>query len=286
MTSPHVHLSRNAALTRMHVATVLFGMSGIFGQLCASSAMTIVCGRALFSVTALGLLCLWRHEKPCQGLRTSGIVGLILSGVLLTAHFVTFFQGIKLGGIAIGTLGFACFPVFTALFESIAYGEKPRAREWQAMLMVAAGLCCIAMPDTAIAVQGLLWGILSAGIYGLVAVVNRRISCALSGTMACWWQNMTILGCLLPCSLSALSSAPPLDWLWFGCLGILCTALAYSLYINSLTAIKARQAAIVISLEPVYAILMAWMLFGEQPGIPTIAGGLLVLGAALRVHNP
>ena len=57
-----------AALVRMHAATVLFGISGIFGKLCQCSAVVLVCGRALFAVAALGCLCLLRRDPPWRGL--------------------------------------------------------------------------------------------------------------------------------------------------------------------------------------------------------------------------
>ena len=83
-----------SALLRMHAATVLFGLSGIFGKLCACTPAMLVCGRAFFAVGALSLLCLARRHAPWQGLRCRELAGLALSGTLLTVHFVTFFMGI------------------------------------------------------------------------------------------------------------------------------------------------------------------------------------------------
>lgn len=122
-----------SALLRMHAATVLFGLSGIFGKLCACTPAILVCGRAFFAVGALSLLCLARRHAPWQGLRCQELAGLALSGTLLTVHFVIFFMGIQLGGVAVGTLGFACFPAFTTLFEALAYREKPSGREYACM---------------------------------------------------------------------------------------------------------------------------------------------------------
>lgn len=68
------------------------------------------------------------------------------------------------------------------------------------------------------------------------------------------------------------------------CLGLLCTALAYSLA-SSLTALKARQAAIIITLEPVYAILVAWLLFADTLGLGIVLGGTLILGAVARLSR-
>ena len=267
----------------MHAATVLFGVSGILGKLCQSSAPVLVCGRALFAVAALGLLCLSRHEAPWRGLNRRDLTGLALSGALLTVHFVTFFQAIKLGGVAVGTLGFACFPAFTTLFEALAYRERPTAAELWGLAAVSLGLICLtpAFSLNSSATHGLLWAVLSGAVYALVAIANRRTAAAISGMRACWWQNVVILACLLPFTAHALPPVPSLDWLWIACLGLFCTALAYSLYVGSLTALKARQAATIITLEPVYAILMAWLLFGDAPGPRTLFGGALILGAVL-----
>ncbi|SDF35672.1 DMT family transporter [Desulfovibrio legallii] len=280
---PAPALSRHAALVRMHAATVLFGVSGILGKLCQSSAPVLVCGRALFAVAALGLICLSRRETPWRGLNRRDAASLALSGALLAVHFVTFFQAIKLGGVAVGTLGFACFPAFTTLFEALTYRERPSAAELWSLVAVSLGLVCLtpSFSLNSVATQGLLWAVLSGAVYALVAVVNRRAAATVSGMRACWWQNVVILACLLPFTANALPAVPPLDWLWIACLGLFCTALAYSLYVGSLTALKARQAATIITLEPVYAILMAWALFGAAPGPRTVLGGTLILGAVL-----
>ena len=96
---------------------------------------------------------------------------------------------------------------------------------------------------------------------------------------------MVIILCLLPFAAQDFSGIVPMDWLWIACLGILCTALAYSLYVSSLTALKARQAAIIITLEPVYAIIIAWLLFADAPGLGILVGGALILGAVFRLSR-
>lgn len=276
-----------AALIRMHIATVLFGISGIFGKLSQCSAIDLVWGRAVVAVAALGCICLIRRDPPWKGVTTRDIMGLTVSGILLTTHFVTFFMGIKLGGVAVGTLGFACFPAFTALFEAIAYRERPSSRELQCIGMVTVGLVCLtpsfSLADTA--THGLLWGIASAAVYGLVAIANRHFAGGMSGMQTCWWQNTVIIICLLPFAAPEISGIAALDWLWIICLGLLCTALAYSLYVSSLTALKARQAAVIITLEPVYAIIVAWLLFNDAPGLGIFAGGALILGAVFRLSK-
>ena len=60
-----------------------------------------------------------------------------------------------------------------------------------------------------------------------------------------------------------------------------CTAIAHSLFVASLSVLKARTAALIFSLEPVYAIGFAWWLFDEQPTWRMAAGTALILLAIL-----
>ncbi|MBQ7457263.1 MAG: DMT family transporter [Desulfovibrio sp.] len=281
--------SQKSAYLRMHAATLLFGVSGLLGRLCTSSAMTLVLGRALFAIAALGLFGLlgstWKREGGALSRRDW--LWLIPSGVLLALHFVTFFQGIQLGGIAVGTLGFACFPALTALAEALVFRERPGSREIQAIVMVAFGLTLLVPMDAIFSTQGagLFFGVLSAAIYAGVAVLNRCLASDVSGTKASFWQNGIIVLVLAPFASQGLWQAPPMDWLYFAGLGIFCTAVAYSLYVESLRSLAARQAALIIALEPVYTILLGWLVLGEVPNVLTCLGGVCILGAVYRLQN-
>ncbi|MBD0270020.1 MAG: EamA family transporter, partial [Cyanobacteria bacterium Co-bin8] len=61
-------------------------------------------------------------------------------------------------------------------------------------------------------------------------------------------------------------------------LGVLCTALAHTLFIESLAVLRTQLASVISALEPVYGILLAVVLLGEIPNARTLAGGLLILG--------
>ena len=260
---------RRAALARAHGATLLFGASGIFGKLCQCSAPMLVCGRAIFAVAALTLAGLGKKQPPWRGLHACDLLALTISGTLLAAHFVMFFMGIQIGGVAVGTLGFACFPAFTTLIESLIYRERPSFAEMRGLGMVTLGLVCTT-PSFSFAHEGtvgLLLGVASGLAYALVTVGNRRFAGHLPGLQTTWWQNTVTAVVLLP-------------FVWRQC-----SALAYVLFINSLTVLKARQAALIITLEPVYAIAAAWLVLGDAPGGRVFLGGGLILGAIFLANR-
>ncbi len=272
-------MAYRTALFKMHIVAVLFGITGVFGKLIASSAFVLVFGRALFALLAISLLALKMRRLPWHQLSAKRIGALCCAGLLLAAHWVTFFIAVKVGGIAVGTLGFASFPAFVALFEWLFLREKLSVIDFLLMILVTLGLVLVTpsfdFADSA--TEGLLWGTLSGLVYALLAIANRQAAAKISGVQVCWWQNLSVMLCMLPFAAGSLSGVSLTDWFWIACLGLICTGLAYSLFIDSLMVLKARVAALIIALEPIYAIFVAWLLFSETPSLRMVLGGALII---------
>src|SRR4029078_9291430 len=64
-------------------------------------------------------------------------------------------------------------------------------------------------------------------------------------------------------------------------LGVACTGLAHTLFIASMQRLSAHTASVVAALEPVYGIALAALLLQEIPTVRTLAGGVLIVAAAL-----
>jgi drug/metabolite transporter (DMT)-like permease len=66
-------------------------------------------------------------------------------------------------------------------------------------------------------------------------------------------------------------------------LGVVCTAVSHTLFIQGMRYIRAQTASIISSLEPVYGTVLALVLLGEVPALRTLAGGAVILTAVLFV---
>ncbi|MFF7707933.1 EamA family transporter [Pseudomonas sp. NPDC007930] len=276
-------MTPRTALTALHAGALLFGLSGIFAKLAQASAVFITCGRAAFAVAALGLFLALARRERWQPLSRGNAARLLLAGLLLAAHWVSFFQAIKVGGVAIGTLGFCSFPAFTVVLEALLFREKVRALEIAQVLMVSVGLVWVtpAFDLASGATAGLLWGVASGLLFALLSLLNRARPKAIGPVQAALCQNAVVAACLLPWAVPQAAQVPALDWLWIGLLGVFCTGLAHGLFVASLGVIKARTAAVVFAMEPVYGIFFAWLVFREQPTAMMLAGGVLIIAAAL-----
>ncbi|SDO49393.1 DMT family transporter [Desulforhopalus singaporensis] len=76
---------------------------------------------------------------------------------------------------------------------------------------------------------------------------------------------------------SRVGSLTPRDWLNLSYLGILGTAVGFSLYYRGIEKIGATRASVFINLVPVFALLLAWVILDESIKPAVLVGGLLVL---------
>jgi drug/metabolite transporter (DMT)-like permease len=241
--------------------------------------MAIVAGRAIFAVVALALFARFLSQNHSQRPNARQLAMLALGGLLLGSHWLTFFEAVKVSGVAIATLGFASFPAFTVLLEGLLFRERTRPSEFAMVALVCLGLILVT-PNFDLGNQatvGLLWAILSGLLFALLSLLNRAGTRGLDPVQAALCQNLTVLLCFLPFAWPLLPGLALLDWFWLALLGVFCTGLAHSLFVASLRVIKARSAAVIFALEPVYGIAFAWWLFNEIPTLRMLLGGTLII---------
>lgn len=274
-------MNARQARISIHLAALLFGLTGIFGELIAASAVLITAGRALFAVLALYLVIRHGGHRPYTRPSVNELGVLGLAGILLAVHWITFFIAVKVGGIAIATLGFASFPAFITLFEGLIYKEHTTRSEWLVVLLVSAGLVLVTpsfdMQDEA--TTGLAWAILSGLSFALFTLANRKAVSRMPAREVACWENLVVVILTLPWCFGEFTSLRLLDWVWLLMLGVFCTALSHALLVSSLSRLKARSAGIVIALEPIYAIFFAAILFAQYPSLRALAGGALIICA-------
>jgi len=278
-------MSRTQSLLAIHLVALCFGTCGILGELIQADAAVITWARAAFAVVFLVVASpalMRKNVLTIQGIKNH-YGALCFSGSCLAIHWATFFLSVKVGGIAVATLGFASFPAFITFIEWAILREHVTRSEWWRLLFVTAGLVLVT-PSFTLAdrgTEGLLWGLLSGATFGTLAVINRKALTKVDAFQVATWQNIIVF---LLLSFWALPRAPEvslISWGWIAVLGFICTGLAHLLFISSLRQLHARTAGLIVSLEPVYAIIFAWILFNQVPSVRMILGGLLMIGAIL-----
>ena len=279
--------SSRQGLVSAHIAAFLFGLTGVLGALIHSTPAIITFGRAFFAVLALAVASFLLRSPITKNINRRTLKTLSMAGLSLTIHWVTFFIAIKTGGVALATLGFASFPAFITLLECIFLKETIGKREGFLLLLVLLGLLLVTpSSDPAnTSTIGLAWGVVSGFSFAVLAVINRKSAINLDPIQVAFWQNLWVVALTLPFIFGDIGMLAPRDYGWLAVLGIFCTALSHYLFVFSLRALTARTTGLIIALEPVYAIVVAWILFAEEPTLRMVIGGALIITAAVFPKN-
>lgn len=266
-------------LVSINIAAVIFGSAALYGKLNVSPVW-IVCLRALFAAATLFIFAVVRRELVTT---VKNRTSLFVTGVILALHWLTFFLSVQLAGIAIATLTFAAFPLFTLIIETARAKRKPGPVEIAACLMIIFAVSLLIKADSVSSnyLIGTLLGISSAVLFAFFGVMSKKLTSALPTLTVSFYQNVTVFTVLLAFLPFTMPFADDLkEWTFLAVLGILTTALMHQLYFYSLKRLSASTCSGFIALEPVYAILFAGLFFGEPVTAVVIISALLILLAS------
>lgn len=271
-------------LLAVNGAVLLFGLAGVLGKLSGLSAPSITLGRVVIAGPALYLFA--RNQKTAlRPLRASDAVVLAGQGVLLALHWTAFFEAINVSNVAIGLLSFSSFPLFTIALEPMLLRQTPSRAQALSACAIFAGIYLL-VPSFSLddsATVGILWGLLAGLTFALLSVVNRWLGRRYQSVMITLYQDGIAAVVLLP-TLAFTRVTPFIQWRVIAILlvlGLLCTALAHTLFVEGLRGVTAQLASVIAGLEPVWGIVFALLLLREVPTGRTLAGGAIIVLATL-----
>ena len=275
---------------KLHLAVLLFGAAGLMGKVISMPATQLVLGRTLIGALALALFIgFFAKQQYRFGWSSVGMNKLTLlvgSGIMLAIHWWTFFYAIQLAGVGIAVVGFSAFPVFVTLLEALLQKRQVQPMDALVTAIVVIGLWLVA-PSISwqdATFQGLAWGVISGALFAVLALLNKSLVSLFGGLhLGFGQQAIAAVCCCLLVDWSALRISA-YDGVNLLLLGVLLTAVPHVLFISCLRHIRAYMAAIVTSLEPVYAIIFAWLLLAEQPPLSTLLGAGIILFAVVLGH--
>jgi drug/metabolite transporter (DMT)-like permease len=191
-------------------------------------------------------------------------------GGIAALHWVTFYGSIKYSNVSVGLVCFSAVGFFTALLEPLIMRHRIDMVELFLGFLVIVGIFFIFKVDPHFK-TGILVGLLSALLGSLFPVLNKRILKRVSSENVTLYElsgGFLVLTLLMPLYLY-LFPAPSLipgwqDWIWLLVLSWACTVLAFNLSMSALQHISAFTVNLSYNLEPVYGILLAFVLFRED----------------------
>jgi len=251
----------------LHFAVILAGFTGIFGKLISLNEGLLVWYRVFFS--SIILLLVLKLFQVATDIKWAEKFNISKIGMFITIHWVFFYASIKYSNISVGVVCYCLTSFFTALFAPIINRKKFNLSETLLSLLTLYGILLIFHFDSSYQL-GIGLGVISSAFAALYTIYNERLVKVYDSRLINYYQMLggTIgLGVLLPVYLYFFpveSIVPSLkDTGYLILLASFCTVGLYVLFAESLKRISAFTVNLSFNLEPVYAIIMAFIFFNE-----------------------
>ncbi|TXH77250.1 MAG: DMT family transporter [Lysobacteraceae bacterium] len=283
-----------AAWLQIHFCVLLWGFTAILGKLISLPSLPLVWWRMLIVVVLLLMLPrVWRGLRLMTPRLRWSYAGV---GALVALHWLTFYASIKLSNASVGATCMALSSVFTALVEPLLTGRRISKRELLLGMAVLPGVALVVggVPDGMHA--GIIVGACSALFVAFFSTLNKRLSDhgdALAVTAIELGGGTLLLSMLAPVT-ALLSPAfgdspfvlPDLrDALYLLTLAVACTLVPFALSLVAMRPLSAFGINLAVSLEPVYAIVLAIVLLGEQRELsPQFYFGVAIILASVLIY--
>lgn len=264
-------------ILELNLAMLFISTSGALGRYIDMPVPVIIGFRALFAALLLFVYCRSRKFSFRTGSKDRPTI--ILSGILMGLHWITYFYSLKLSNVAVGMLSIFTYPVITALLEPILLKTKFHKVHLLLAFLVLVGIYFL-VPDLDFGnsyTKAVLLGVVSAICYSLRNIIMKTKVGNYNGSVLMWYQLVIVSICLLPFLIVMDSSGIKEQWLPTVVLALLTTAIGHTLFLQSFKRFSITTASIISSVQPVYGIIIGMIFLREIPVLSTIIGGLLIL---------
>lgn len=278
--------SKRKTLLGLHTANILFAGTGLFSKSIPLSAVDITALRCLIAAAALlGLVKMLKGNLRLQSLKDYGL--MVLMGLLMCFHWVTFFHAMQVSTVAVGMLALYTYPVMTVFLEPLWQRQLPRRADVLCGFVVLIGVYLI-IPDLSLKnsiTLGVVWGMVSAFLFTVRNVLQRHYLTHYRGDTAMFYQALTAGVAIFPFMQQQPADLSPAIWAQLFVLALFFTAIPHSLFTGALRHFKAKSSALIACLQPVYGVVLACIILREVPSVSTILGGAVIVSAAVIESN-
>jgi drug/metabolite transporter (DMT)-like permease len=279
-----IKLRLNKDLLKLHITVFIWGFTAILGQLISKSALILVWYRVL--IASISLLLFLGIKKTAfkiswkKGIRYLGI------GSLVSLHWVFFYESIKVSKISVALVALSSITLFTGILDPLFNHRKPSWLDIAVGLLIMSGILLIFKFESQYSL-GTLLGIIAGLLASLFTIFNSWEAKNSDTVLTSFYElsgGFVFLSLFLflnkNLNLDSLKLYPS-DIIYLLLLGIICTALAYVMAFAVMKTISPFTVNLVTSLEPVYGIILALIIFGKTEALNSgfYIGALIILGA-------
>ena len=256
------------AFLQLHFAVILAGFTAILGKLITLNEGLLTAYRMLLTVVILAIILLFK--KQLKKLSWKNTLTLFGVGAIISLHWVSFYGSIKYANVSVSVTCLSTIGFFTSLFEPLIRRRRVDFVEVFLGMLAIAGVYLIFnfYPEYK---TGIIFGIISAMLACLFPILNKTLLNRFSPNTVTLYEmsgGFITLCFILPIYLQFFPASyfipNSTDWLWLLILAGVCTVFAFNLSLQALKHISAFTTNLTYNFEPVYSIILAFIIFKEN----------------------
>jgi drug/metabolite transporter (DMT)-like permease len=274
------------------LASLANGSIGVMVTYADMPATMLLCLRMAFAAAALGIVVAatgsWRDLlTPRAPLRVLGI------SIALALNLILYFIAIRYTGVAVAIFLSYLAPVYLAFVAPRVLKEKTEPAVYLALAVGLAGMVLILVPGLVLegvklSAPGLLCGWAAGVMYAVYLLFAKSLrGLRVRSTPVVFAQSAFTAAAMLVPGVLAVGAAhysfTGVDLLMAVLLGLVTTAVSFSVFMDGLHYIRVQHASIIAYVEPVSAPIFALVFLGQVPSGWTIVGGALIVAAGILV---
>jgi drug/metabolite transporter (DMT)-like permease len=255
--------------------------AGPIVRLAAAPALAIAFWRLTLVLPVTGGLSV--RERAAWDVRRAEVGLMVLSGLLLAAHFWTWIASLRFTTVASSVVLVSLKPIFVWALAALWLHEHPSRREAWGIGVAVLGAILIGVGDARLSLGALGGDLLALGGAVTAAgyyVIGRRVRATVGV-----WTYATLVYAVAAATLLvvALTRAIPLtgfagrDWAVFGALAAGPMLVGHTGMNYALKHYRATTVNVAALGEPVGATLIAWLGLHETPPLLALIGGAIVV---------
>lgn len=282
---------KQIAYAQLHLCVLIWGFTAIFGGLISLQAVPLVWWRVALSCAVLPLL---MPLAQLRGLSRKVILQMFGIGLLVGAHWLSFYGAIKLSNASVGVVTMATTSFFAAFTEPLFMKTKFKWYELALGLLVLPGMWMVVENLDFSMRAGLFLGLFGAFLCAIFSVLNKKMierhdPPPLAMSFVELGAIVILCSVLMPFVLWFLPGQAFLpqgwDWLWLVILAWVCTVLPWFLTLKAFRHISAFYVNLSLNLEPVYGVLLAGLILNEHQTLkPGFYWGVAIILVAVFSH--
>ncbi len=247
--------------------------------------------RMAFASLALGALFL-RRPMLEDWRRPGAAWRLLVMAAMSSLTLLLYFYAVRHTSVAFAMFLLFLMPLWVALIAPRVFHTPREPVVWPALGLALAGLAVIVVPDLLgdglhLTTAGLLAALFTGFGYATYTIsvkgLTRIVSSATISTAEAAGDTLIVMPLALWQFHSTGYHLTAHAWIGAIVMGVVCTAVSYTLWIEGTRRVPVEQVTILGYIEPVAGPLYAIFLVGQLPTLPTVLGGALILGAGLLV---